>query len=115
MGELLGILGSTAEAVSRPVSETRSSTEPKKESPAKTGGANPEDVRASLRDNGDKVSIGNRTVEFSYDEDLHRVIVKVFSSESEPPKVVRQIPAEEYLTFAARYRELHGILFDEQA
>ena len=61
------------------------------------------------------MSFGDRTVEFSYDDDLDRVIVKVFSSDTEPPTVVRQIPSEEYLTFAAQYRELQGILFDHEA
>ena len=41
--------------------------------------------------------------------------LRVLASDEQPPKVVRQIPAEEYMAFAARFRELLGVLFDEQA
>jgi len=115
MGNLISNVGSTAEAVLRPLTRTRPSTEPRSETPPKTTQATADEVRAAIQENGDRVSLNNRTVKFSYDEDLNRVIVQVFSSETDPPTVVRQIPPEEYLTFAARFRELQGILFDQQA
>ena len=42
-------------------------------------------------------------------------MVKIYSSSTEPRDVVREIPPEEYQQFAARFRELLGVLFDEQA
>jgi len=115
MGYAISTVGDAAGPIHRPARETRISAEPETKTSNQDSKATAEDVQASLRDNGNRISFANRTVEFSYDDELHRVIVKVYSSETDPPTVVRQIPAEEYLTFAARYRELQGILFDEQA
>jgi len=81
---------------------------------APAGSAEPEAVIASIEAIGGPIRFGSRTVEFSYDSDLNRVVVKIFSSATEPREIVRQIPAEEYLNFSARYRELLGLLFDEQ-
>ncbi len=115
MGDLISTVGTTSEAFTRPSAGTRFSAEPTENKTSSKTGVSADEVRAALGENGERVSISNRTVEFSYDDDLHRVIVKVFSSETDPPTVVRQIPPEEYLTFAARFRELQGILFDQQA
>ncbi len=56
---------------------------------------------------------GGRTIEFSFDNDTNRVIVKVKSEDS--GEVVRQIPPDEYMRFVARFKEMAGILFDEKA
>ena len=53
-----------------------------------------------------------RTIEFSFDPDIERVIVKVKAADGE---VVRQIPPEDYLKFVSRFKELFGVLFDETA
>ena len=58
-----------------------------------------------------EVIVGDRTIEFSYDDSVGRVVVKVRSKES--GEVVRQIPPEDFLAFSARFRELLGVLFDE--
>ena len=76
--------------------------------------ADPQAVLASIEAFGGSIRFGHRSAEFSYDADLNRVVVKVFSSDNEPREIVRQIPPEDYLTFSARYRELLGLLFDEQ-
>ena len=77
--------------------------------------ADPQAVLASIEALGGSIRFGHRAAEFSYDADLNLVVVKVFSSDTEPRELVRQIPPEDYLTFSARYRELLGLLFDEQA
>ena len=76
--------------------------------------AKPEAVIASIDALGGPIRFGSRAAEFSYDADLNLVVVKIFSSATEPREVVRQIPPEDYLAFSARYRELLGLLFDEQ-
>lgn len=55
---------------------------------------------------------GNRTLEISFDDDTDKVIVRVKGDDGE---VVRQIPSEEYLNFAAKLQELIGVIFDETA
>lgn len=85
------------------------------DAPAPQSPADPESVTAAIRSMGGQVQFGGRVAEFSYNDDLNTVVVKVYSSATEPREVVRQIPPEEYLAFAARYRELLGVLFDEQA
>lgn len=69
----------------------------------------------SLRKLSEKVVLGGRTAEFSYDTKLDVIVVKIHSSSTEPREIVRQIPPEAYLKFQARYRELLGLLLDEQA
>jgi uncharacterized FlaG/YvyC family protein len=69
----------------------------------------------SLKKLSEKIEFNGRTAEFSYDNKLDVVVVKIYSSQTEPREIVRQIPPEEFLTFQARYRELLGLLFDEQA
>jgi len=70
-------------------------------------------VEASLEQNGDEIVFGNRSIRFSYDQEIHRVIVKVTEQESDT--VVRQIPPEDYLNMIARFREMFGVVFDETA
>lgn len=76
--------------------------------------ADADSVVAAIQSLGETVELGNQVAEFSYDSDLNRVVIKIFSSANGPREVVRQIPPEEYLEFAARYRELLGVLFDEK-
>ena len=73
----------------------------------------PNDAESALERNGRELIFGDRRIEFSFDRDVGRVVVKVRQAESE--EVVRQIPPEEYLRFIARFREQIGVLFDEQA
>ena len=70
--------------------------------------------RDSLRNLSERIEVGGRSAEFSYDKDLDRIVVRIYSSETEPREVVRQIPPEEYVAFAARFREMLGLLFDER-
>jgi hypothetical protein len=60
-----------------------------------------------------QVTLGGRTIEFSFDEEINRVVVRVRSTETD--EIVRQIPPEEYMRFRARFRETIGVIFDEVA
>jgi uncharacterized FlaG/YvyC family protein len=70
---------------------------------------------ASLDSSGGRIEIGARSARFSYDESAGRVVVTILAEGAEPREVVRQIPAEEYLAFVARFREMLGVLFDDMA
>ncbi len=69
-------------------------------------------VKAAVEQSGTQVS-GDRTIEFSFDQDSQRVVVKVKSADT--GEIVRQIPPKEYLQFVAKFRELFGVVLDEQA
>ena len=70
-------------------------------------------VESAIEQNGRDFAFGGRTIQFSFDKEINRVIVKVTSEES--GEVIRQIPPEDYLQFVSRFRELLGVLFDETA
>jgi len=70
--------------------------------------------RESLINLAERIEFGGRTAEFTYNQDLDRIVVKVYSSATEPREIVREIPPEEYLAFASRFREMIGLLFDER-
>jgi len=75
-------------------------------------GSTAEAVESSIQRNGRELVFANRRIEFSYDREVDRVIVKVKSADS--GEVVRQIPPDEYLRFISQFREQLGVLFDEQ-
>ena len=50
-------------------------------------------------------------IEFEYDKDSGRVIIRVRSEDS--GEIVRQIPRDEYLKLTAQFKELAGVLFNE--
>ena len=76
------------------------------------GAPDAEAVRAAVAETDPKVVLGGRKVEFSYDQELDQVIVTVKDSEGE---TIRQVPPEEFLKMAARFREMFGVLFDKTA
>ena len=71
-------------------------------------------ARESLVNLDEKIEFEGRTAKFSYDPDLDRIIVKIYSSDSQPKEIVRQFPPEQYQAFASRFREMIGVIFDEQ-
>ncbi len=71
----------------------------------------PQGSPAVLDESIQEVIFGDRKIEFSYDDSLNRVIVKVRAGKD--GEVVRQIPPEHFLAFATKFRELLGVLFDE--
>lgn len=53
----------------------------------------------------------NIQLDFSYDKELNRMVVKVINKET--GEVVRQIPPEEMLKIAKRMEEMVGVLLDK--
>lgn len=99
----------------RVVNEPRSAERRDRSEVAKR--ADPEPVapdRASLVDLDETIEFDGRTAEFTYNQDLDRIVVKIYSSATEPREVIREIPPEEYLAFASKFREMIGLLFDER-
>jgi uncharacterized FlaG/YvyC family protein len=86
--------------------------EPAPEKLEESEASNRNAVLQSLKDEGDKLTFGVHVAEFSYDEDLDRVVIKVYTNAAEPREVVRHIPPEQYLAFVSKARELLGVLFD---
>lgn len=85
---------------------------PRAQEPSKPA---PKDREAALRQSAhNRVVLGGRVAEFSYDQRLDRIVVRVMSGESPPREIVRQIPSEEYLHFISRFREMLGVLLNEQ-
>ncbi len=68
---------------------------------------------AKAVDSNKAVVFGSRSIEFNFDRDANRVIVKVRDLDTE--EIVRQIPPEDYLSFVDRFEEAVGLLFDEVA
>lgn len=69
-------------------------------------------VESVIRSLGDVMTVGGRSIQARFDEDLNMVIVRVISKET--GEVIRQIPPQEYLDFTVRFREMLGVLFDGQ-
>ncbi len=82
--------------------------------PAAQSGAAPDPkvVAAAIEGLGDTITIGQRTIRVSYNQDIGRVVVQVISEDT--GEVIRQVPPEEFLEFAVKFRELLGVLFDEK-
>lgn len=55
----------------------------------------------------------NSDVSISFDPDLNQVIIQVMDGSTK--KVLKQIPAEQYISFAKKFREVVGLLMDESA
>ena len=73
-----------------------------------------EAVATALNSGGSKIAFGSHSAEFSYDEKVNRVVVRIYSSDTPPREVIRQFPPAEYLAFVTRFREMFGVLFDEK-
>ncbi len=71
-------------------------------------------VVSALRDGGNKIQFGTHSAQFSYDDKTDRVIVRIYSSDTAPREVIRQIPPEDYLAFVTRFREMFGVLIDQK-
>lgn len=80
--------------------------------PEAAAATSPEQVEKAIESTSDRIAFGNRTIQFSYDRDEDRVIVTVKDKDS--GEIVRQLPPKDYLKFAARFKEMLGVLFDEQ-
>lgn len=56
---------------------------------------------------------GQRSLNFSVEKDLNKVVVKVMDMETE--EVIRQFPNEEALKFAKHLEGMMGLLFNDKA
>lgn len=82
-------------------------------------GKQPEDVSSALDEVSQFVQSQNRNLNFSYDEQSNRSVVKV--TDSETGELIRQIPSEEVLQLSERIRDLQtdvgsavGVLFNKE-
>ncbi|MBZ5637273.1 MAG: flagellar protein FlaG [Acidobacteriia bacterium] len=71
-------------------------------------------VASALNDGGNRIVFGSHSAEFSYDAEADRVVVRIYSANSQPREVIRQIPPQDYLSFVTRFREMLGVLFDNK-
>lgn len=70
-----------------------------------------EQAKTALAETG-TIELDDRTIEFDYDDEINRVIVRVRSADD--GEVIRQIPPESFVAFTAKFREMLGVMFDEQ-
>jgi uncharacterized FlaG/YvyC family protein len=71
-------------------------------------------VASALKDGGNQIAFGGHTAQFSYDAEADRVVVRIYSSDSQPRELIRQIPPEEYVSFVTRFRQMLGALLDHK-
>ena len=70
-------------------------------------------LKAAIQHANSQIKHSGRTnCEFSYNDEIHRISIKVIDSETK--EVIREIPAEETLKMVEKIYELAGILVDER-
>ncbi|MBI2433523.1 MAG: flagellar protein FlaG [Candidatus Hydrogenedentes bacterium] len=74
--------------------------------------ANEEQVQRAVRDASEPPRILSAPSRLRIDESTGRFVVQILD---ENDQVVRQIPPEELLRIAQRFKQLQGLLFDEQS
>lgn len=74
---------------------------------------NREELAASVSRLNDHARAINRDLQFTVDEELNKVIVKVYNSETR--ELIRQIPSEEALAIARHLARDEGIILDTEA
>lgn len=89
----------------------------KKEDPQEAGSTaatEPTDreIEASLERLGREIRLDRRSINFTYDQDARRVVIKV--KDADNGEVIREIPPADYLAMVSRFRELFGIVVDEK-
>ncbi len=72
-----------------------------------------EALSASVSQLNDYARNINRDLEFSIDEELNQVIVRVYNAETD--EIIRQIPSEEVLAMARYLARDEGIILDTEA
>lgn len=65
-----------------------------------------------IDDTNNKLKSIRRRCEYSYNEEVHRVAIKVIDSDTD--KVIKEIPPEEALEAIQKIREVAGLLVDEK-
>lgn len=72
----------------------------------------PEQLKAAVDSVREYVRPINNSVEFSINEDVHRVVVTVVDNSSK--EVIRQIPSEEMIAIAKALDSIKGLLFRQK-
>lgn len=72
-----------------------------------------ETLKAAVEKTQEFVNLKTNDIQFSLDEDLSRMVVKVIDKSTKD--VIRQIPSEEMLEIAKALERLQGLLVKEQA
>jgi flagellar protein FlaG len=70
-----------------------------------------EDVEKALAQVNDLAKSLSRKLNFSYDERIEKIIVRVMEGDSE--KVIRQIPPEEMIRLSLKMEEMIGMLINQ--
>lgn len=102
--------GATLRTDPRTVGRKQQDSKPVDRSESAVSASDPASVAAAVAANR-AIVIEDRSIEFSYDEEIDRVIVKVRSNDTD--QIVREIPPEDYVQFLSRFKEAIGVLFDE--
>ena len=87
-------------------------TETKKLKPPLERSLSPDEVQRMLREIVNFSDAFNRRLQFSVNNDLNQVVVKVIDRETD--KVIKQIPQEGLQRLHMRLKEAIGLLFDEE-
>ena len=70
-------------------------------------------LKAAIQHANSQIKHSGRTnCEFSYNEEIHRIAIKVIDSDTK--EVIREFPAEETLKMIEKLYELAGVLVDER-
>ena len=70
-------------------------------------------LKAAIQHANSQIKHSGRTnCEFSYNDEIHRIAIKVIDSDTK--EVIREIPAEETLKMIEKLYELAGVLVDER-
>lgn len=75
--------------------------------------AGDKDFQQALKDVQSAISKVSSGLEFSYDQDFDKTIVKVVDSATD--EVIRQIPSEEFLRMSKALDKLQGLLIKQEA
>jgi len=68
--------------------------------------------RSEQKTDGERPAVQQRGVRLRVDEASKRVVAQIVGADNE---VIKQIPPEEVLEIASKFRDLQGILFDQNA
>ncbi len=71
-----------------------------------------DDINQAIIEIKDQVAATGRNINFSFDEELDIVIIKVVNKDTE--EVVRQLPSEEVVELARYLQESKGLLLQEE-
>jgi flagellar protein FlaG len=102
--------GTSDATVSKALNEQKNSTD--ENSQQKNSQANAQRMKSAVAQANTKLKQVRTGCEFSYNEDVNRVSIKVYDKETK--EVIREIPPEESLEMLQKVWEIAGLLVDER-